>query len=259
MEGTSLGTRTSPQTAEGFARPPEGPMCLQVPRRADELPPTLERTLMAAPDEEPEPLAAWAIFTRREDAAAAYGAGIIDSIERVDSAAAVAALCGWGVEGTTDDDVRLNMLHTMARWTGSGDHQLFRTPDGLVSTPLTPEDDWEQVDGALDANSCWSVLGAGLADSETGARTLAVKAWVYELDVGLLDSLPAVFVDLNDHTESIRAAAFARQRGVPSAEFARAYGLVRAAGLPVNWETLAAAAIGLATPSLAVGDTPTDA
>lgn len=198
---------------------------------------------------EPQDLADCTLWTRRDQAAAAFAAGTADRIESVDTAWAMALLCGWGAEGLTEHDVRLNMLHTAARWTAGGDNRVYRTPDGLITTPLAPAEDWEPIEGAFERKRCWSVLGAGLASTEDAARVLAVHAWVLPIDQTLLADLPIVFTDRTVGLEGLQAGAFVRARGNAAATVDQAYGLLRASGLPIGWETLAAAAIGLATPT----------
>lgn len=222
---------------------------------------------------DPHELADCTIWTRRERAAATYAEGLADRIDTVDTAVAVALLCGLGVEDLSEDDIRLNILHTAARWTAGADHHVYRTADGLVTTPLAPEPDWERVEEPFNPNPCWSVLGAGLAETEAAAHSLAAKAWMFNIDTGLLDRLPTVFVDKSALHDSVQAAAFVRARGVAPGQVERAHGLLRAAGLPISWETLAAAAValhatdrpaGAATPqtanenAAASADSPTD-
>lgn len=190
-------------------------------------------------------LVRFTLYSRRADAARAFEAGHADRVETIDTSVAMAMLCGWGVDGISREDVRLNILHTAAGWNIGEQHQAYQTAEGLVSTLLAPEDDWEAVDETLDIDQSWLVLGAGLAGSEKAARMLATRAWVFPLNDKLFPALPVVLMDMDAAPHGLQAAAWVRQRGVGPATVDRAYGLLRAAGLSVNWQTLAAAAVGL--------------
>lgn len=215
------------------------------------------------PDAGEDDLVRCTIYTRRQDAAVALAAGLAERIETVEAWVAAGFLAGFGVDGATTDDVARQLAAFAAHWVDTADLVGYRIPTDsttdeetageplLVWTSLAPAESWVEVEQSIedgldrDLGRSWMVMGAGIASSRAAAAALAAHAHVYRLSLADRRAMPTVTLDRTVETDAYIAAGLARQRGIPVAAIDRAYGVLRATGLPVNWETLLACAAGI--------------
>lgn len=201
---------------------------------------------------EPQGLLRCTIYTRREDAAEAYAAGLAGSLRTVDASVAAGILAGYGIDGTTGYDIARQLAAYATTWMEIGELAAYRIDvregeGDLVWTCLTPADGWTKVDDAADwtPENAWTVLGGGFASSAESAAALAAHAWAHRIDVLDAVQMPTVIIDRDATVDCYFAASAARKRGLAIESVDRAYGILRAAGVTVDWETLLACAAGI--------------
>ena len=201
----------------------------------------------------PDDLIRCSIHTRRADAARSYEAGLADSIRTLPSWRAAGILAGAGMDGMTDEDVARGLAEYAAGWMQQGELAAYRVSEGedgdhLVWTSLRPDATWQPIaDLGRDAypTQPWVVPGVGFAATETAATALAVRGWVFRMDVEDLWAMPTVYLDREMWEEGVLAAGIARTLGLPVETIDQAYGVLRATGLLVSHETLLAVVAGI--------------